>query len=196
MNEMKADDRRNRPRRFRFTLRKMFVVTAVVALCIGLLIHYGGCVGVLLLAMALCFVYSYFRQDKKGMIVYVVVFTAFWIALQLVGPYTSLRNRVVWVVGTDRLQEWATETLDNLPPADQHGRMLLERERLPEDTRVISGYRPAVIPARNGQEAYISFGHGGGFYQWGLLVGRPGFEPSWGDDYEKIADGIWGYYGE
>ena len=29
------------------------------------------------------------------------------VPLQFIAPYTSLRNRVVWAVGTERLQQWA-----------------------------------------------------------------------------------------
>lgn len=196
MTDTTAEENKKHPRRFRFTLRTMFVVTAVVALCLGLLIHYGGCAGILLAISVVCFACDYFRGDKAGMVVCVILFATFWIALQFIGPYTSLRNRVVWIVGTERLQQWAVETLDNPPPPDEYGYLRLNTDEMPEDIRSIAGYRSLVVPARNGDEAYLLFGHGGGFYHWAILVGRPGFVPSWRDDCEKISDGIWGYYGE
>jgi hypothetical protein len=124
------------------------------------------------------------------------VFAAFWLALQFFGPYTSLRNRVVWVVGTERLQQWAVEVLDDPPPADEYGNILLDRDSLPEDIRSVAGHYNAVYLSENGGHDFISFAHGGGFYGWSVKVGRPDFVPSDPSQYDKIADGIWGYYGD
>jgi hypothetical protein len=174
----------------------MFIGTAVVGLCIGLLIHYGTCTGIVFSSVVVGFAYCYFRRDKTGMILYVVVYVAFWIALQFIGPYTSLRNRVVWVIGIERLQQWAIEMLDDPPPADEHGRIRLDGDKLPKDIQTVAGPTPTVVLARNGTEAYISFFHGSGFYGWGLEVGCPGFMPPPRSSfkYEKLADGVWGFY--
>ena len=121
------------------------------------------------------------------------VFLVFWLALQFIGPYTSLRNRVVWGVGTDRLQQWVVEVLDNPPAANEHGMILLDRNTLPEDIQAIAGHHNEMILAD--EYDHISFGHGGGFYHWGILVVSPGYTPHYPDQYDRIADGIWGYQG-
>ena len=36
---------------------------------------------------------------------------------------------------------------------------------------------------------------GGGFYHWSIIVGRLGYTPTDPGQYDKIADGIWGYQG-
>jgi hypothetical protein len=184
------------PPRFRFTLRTLFVVMTMVAATIGLFIQYLGCAGIFLASLVLCAGWFYLRGNKMGAVGYLAVLVAFWLALQFVGPYTSLKNRVVWVVGSERLQQWAVETLDNPPPADEHGTILLDRNTLPEDIRSVAGHYNLVILGHEKREDCISLGHGGGFYHWGVTVGRPGFTPSYPSRYEKIADGIWGYWGE
>lgn len=196
MSQTTAEGSKTGPRRFRFTLRMMFVVTTAVALSIGLVIRYSSCAGIFMSSMVLCFAYCYLRQRKKGMIAYGAALAAFWVALQLIGPYNSLRNRVVWVIGTERLQQWAVATLDNPPPADEYGDIRLDRTKLPEDIRSIAGRYPKIVAAENATEEYVSFSHGGGFYGWGIKVGRPGFVPSSSTSfrYEKLADGVWGFY--
>jgi hypothetical protein len=49
-----------------------------------------------------------------------------------------------------------------------------------------------VFLSDDGEDDRISFGHGGGFYHYGIIVGRPGFVPVNPSRYDKIADGIWG----
>jgi hypothetical protein len=175
----------------------MFIVMAMVPAALGLLIRYLGCPGLFFATLVLCAGWCYLRGFKAGAVGYLAVFAVFWLALQFIGPYTSLRNRVVWVVGTDRLQQWAVETLDNPPPVDdEYGMILLDRDALPEDIRSIAGHDNTVILGHDKREDRISLGHGGGFYHWGITVGRPGFTPHYPGQYDKIADGIWGYYGE
>ncbi len=113
-------------------------------------------------------------------------------ALQFFGPYTSLCNRVVWVVGTERLQQWAVEVLDNPPPADENGLILLDRDTLPEDIRSVAGHYNEILPDE-GRGSCISFGHGDGVWHWWIDVGRPGYIPFDPSRYDKIADGVWGY---
>jgi hypothetical protein len=122
-----------------------------------------------------------------------VVLGVLWLALQLFGPYTSLRNRVIYVVGTERLQQWAMETLDHPPPADPYGRIMLEANDLPEDIRMLAGTVNGVVFFKDGKNDYVFFGHGGGDYHWGIAVGRPGCHLPYDNSCEKIADGIWGY---
>jgi hypothetical protein len=133
-------------------------------------------------------------SNRIGAVGYSAAFAASWLALQFVGPYTGLRNRVVWLVGTERLQQWAVEVLDNPPPADEYGRILLNRDTLPEDIRSIAGHYNVIFLSEDGKDDRISLGHGGGFYHWGIVVGRPGFTPTDPSQYDKIADGMWGYF--
>ena len=183
------------PPRFRFTLRSMFIVVTMVAVAVTLFVRYPDCIGVFFALLVLLAGWCYLRGNKGGAIGHLAILAAFWLALQFAGPYTSLRNRVVWIVGTERLQQWAVETLDDPPPADEHGRIILDRDSLPEDIRNVAGYEPqynVVLPSDEGKADCLSFGHGGGFYHWGIIVGRPGFVPVNPSRYDKIADGIWG----
>jgi hypothetical protein len=50
-----------------------------------------------------------------------------------------------------------------------------------------------VVLAHDEWEDCILFKHGGALYDWGIVVGRPGFTPRYRNRYEEIADGIWGY---
>jgi hypothetical protein len=100
---------------------------------------------------------------------------------------------VVWIVGTERLQQWAVETLDDPPPADEHGRIMLDRDTLPEDIRSVCGVYNQVILSHDQQEDRIWFSHGGALYHWGIVMGRPGFTPAYPNQYDNIADGIWIY---
>ena len=184
------------PFRCRFTLRTMFGVMAMAAVAVALFVRYPDCVGLFFATLVLLAGLCYLGGNKAGAVGHLAILAAFWLALQFVGPYTNLRNRVVWVVGTERLQQWAVETLDNPPPADEDGRIILDRDSLPEDIRSVAGYVPqynVVFPSDDGKADRLSFGHGGGFYHWGIIVGRPGFVPVNPSRYDKIADGIWGY---
>jgi hypothetical protein len=182
------------PPRFRFTLRTMFIVTAMVAGAVWLFIRYLACPGLFFVVLVLCAGWCYLRGNRIGALGYSAVFAASWLALQFIGPYTSLRNRVVWVVGTERLQQWAVETLDNPPPANEYGIILLDRDALPEEIRPVAGHYNQVILSGDGKQDYIFFLHGGGFYHWGIIVGRPGYIPSHPPGgCHRIADGIWDY---
>jgi hypothetical protein len=162
------------PPRFRFTLRTMFAVVTVVAAAVWLFIRYAGFPGLFFAVVVLCAGWCIMRGKKAGAVGYLAVFAAAWLALQFMGPYTSLRNRVVWIVGTERLQRWAVELLDNPPPADADGRVMLDRDNLPEDIRTVAGHYNMVILTDDASQDRISFGHGGGFYHWSIIVGRPG----------------------
>jgi len=173
----------------------MFGVMVMVAAAVALFVRYPDCVGVFFGLLVLLAGWCYLRGNKGGAIGHLAILAAFWLALQFAGPYTSLRNRVVWIVGTERLQQWAVETLDDPPPADEHGRIILDRDSLPEDIQNVAGYLPeynVVFLSDDGKDDRISFGHGGGFYHYGIIVGRPGFVPVNPNRYDKIADGIWG----
>ena len=181
------------PPRFRFTLRTMFAVMTMVAFAVWLFIRYAGFPGVFFAVVVLFAGWCLLRGKRTGAVGYLAVFAAAWLALQFFGPYTSLRNRVVWVVGTERLQQWAVEVLDNPPPADKDGRINLDRDSLPEDIRRFAGDFNVVMLSDDGKPDRISFWHGGGFYHWGLNVGRPAYTPPRPDQHDRIADGIWGY---
>jgi hypothetical protein len=194
MNPMVESTAAARKSRFRFTLRAMFIVMAAVAAALGLLIHYAGLPGLFFATLVLCAGWCFAQENRIGALGYLGIFAVFWLALQFLGPYTSLRNRVVWVVGTERLQQWAIETLDNPPPADdEYGMILLNRNDLPEDIQMVAGHHNVVFLSHDGTEDRISLGHGGGFYHWGISVGRPGYVPHYHASYDRIAPGIWGY---
>ena len=184
------------PRRFRFTLRSMFAAMTMVAFAVWLFIRYAGFPSLFFAVVVLSAGWCILRGNRAGAAGCLSVFAAAWLALQFFGPYTSLRNRVVWVVGTERLQQWAVETLDNPPPADREGRIQLDRDALPEGIRSVAGNYNVVMLSDDGKPDRISFRHGGGFYHWSIIVGRPGFVPSNPSQYDKIANGIWGYRGD
>lgn len=184
------------PHRFCFTLRTMFAVMTMVAFAVWLFIRYAGFPSLFFAVVVLSSGWCILRGNKRGAVGYLAVFAAAWLALQFFGPYTSLRNRVVWVVGTERLQQWAVRTLDNPPPADREGRIQLYRDALPEGIRSVSGNYNMVMPSDDGKPDCISFRHGGGFYHWSIFIGRPGFVPRNPSQYDKIADGVWGYRGD
>ncbi len=181
------------PSRFRFTLRTVFVLMAVVGGVLAVFIPYAGCLGLFFALLVVAAGWSYLRGNTKGAVGCLVVLGVLWLALQLFGPYTSLRNRVIFVVGTERLQQWATETLDHPPPVDLFGRVVLEASDLPDDIRTLAGTNNVIVVSESHSDDYILFGHGGGDYHWGIVVSRPGLNPSRYNGHEKIADGIWGY---
>ena len=192
---LEQDSTTEPPHRFHFTLRTLFVVMAMVAIAVWLSIRYLGCPGLFFATLVLCAGWCYLRGFRAGAVGYMAVFLVFWLALQFIGPYTNLRNRVVWVVGTERLQQWAVEILDDPPPADENGMILLDRDNLPEDIKSVAGHYNAVFLSEDGTEDRISFDHGGGFYHWSITVGRPGYTPFDPSNYDKISDGIWGSQG-
>ena len=104
------------PSRFRYSMRTMFIVTATVGAAMALFIHYGPLPGLIFAAFVVLGSWCYLRGRRRGMAVFAALYVALWVGLQLFGPYTSLRNRIVWVVGTERLREWADEVFANPPP--------------------------------------------------------------------------------
>ena len=121
--------------RFRFTLRSMFIATGMVAAAVWLFIRYAGLPGMAFGVFVLCSGVFYLRGRRVESLGFLVMFVVAWLALQFFGPYTSLRNRVVWIVGTERLQQWAVEVLDEPPTIDENGLILLDGDSLPEDIR-------------------------------------------------------------
>ena len=178
---------------FRFTLRAMFIAMTMVSAAIWLFIRYAGLPGLAFGVFVICSGVFYLRGRRGVALGFLIMLAVAWVALQFFGPYTSLRNRVVWVVGTERLQQWAVEVLDNPPPTNENGMILLDRSSLPEDIRNVAGHYNQVYLSDDGNEERISLGHGGGFYHWGIIVSRPGYVPYYSNHYDKIADGIWGY---
>lgn len=196
---VESDAQIQSPTRIQFTLRTLFVVVAMVAGAVGLFLRYYGWPGLILGILLLLGGWSYLRGDRRAAVSRLTKLLVFWLALQFLGPYTSLRNRVVWIVGTERLQQWAVQVLDNPPPPDEYGRRYLEPSDLPDDIRILAGpirWQNRVLMFDDDRDQHcIQFGHGGGFYRWGILVGRPGYAPSPRHRYFKIADGIWGFVG-
>jgi len=189
------DDNGTPPRRLRFTLWTMFIALTMAASAIWLFMEYAGFVGLFFAITVLSAAWRVLRGNKAEAAGYLAVFAVAWVALQFFGPYTTLRNRVVWVIGTERLQEWAVEVLDDPPPVDADGMALLDPDSVPEDIRSVAGRRITVYVSDDGSEDRISLRHGGGFYYWGLYVGRPGYTPHYPNQYDRIADGIWGFQG-
>jgi len=179
-------------RRFRFTLRSLFILMSIVATAAWIFMHYRRDIGFDFAVVVLCAGWCILRSNKIGTAIWLTVFAVGWIAMQFFGPYTSLHNRVVWVVGTERLQQWAVEVLDDPPSANQDGLILLERESLPEDVRRVAGYHNEVL-TDNGRTTCVSFEHGNGVWHWWFDIGRPGYVPPNPRKYDKLADGVWEY---
>ena len=192
---LENDSTTKSPRPFRFTMRAMFIALTMAAIAIWLFMEYAGFVGLFFALMVLSAAWCVLRANKAGAAGYLAVFAVAWVALQFFGPYTTFRNRVVWVIGTERLQEWAVEVLNDPPPVDVGGIGILDPDSVPEDIRSVAGRRITVYVSDDGSEDWISLHHGGGFYFWGLYVGRPDYTPHYPRQYDKIADGIWGYQG-
>lgn len=180
--------------RFRFTLRSLFIALSLASAAAWLFLRYNGAAGLLFAAAMLLAAWCILRANRVGAAGCLVVFAVAWVALQFFGPYTTLRNRAVWAVGTDRLQQWAVGVLDD-PPAGADGIASLDPNSLPEGIRSVAGSRIEVYVAEGESESRVSLRHGGGFHYWGIYVGRPGFTPLYPDQYDKIADGIWGFQG-
>jgi hypothetical protein len=114
-------------------------------------------------------------------------------------PYRDLRLRVQHQVGIPRLQTWAVSVLDNPAQAFAGPEGRIRNEDLPEDIRVLAEngfvvYEKARVEV--GLEEHILFACGGGFYHWGLRVGRRGYQPSPDSQFhfEQLADGVWGLH--
>jgi hypothetical protein len=127
------------PRRFRFTLWTMFIALTMAASAVWLFMEYAGFVGLFFAITVLSAAWRVLRGNKAEAAGYLAIFAIAWVALQFFGPYTTLRNRVVWVIGTERLQEWAVEVLDDPPPVDADGMALLDPDSVPEDIRTVVG---------------------------------------------------------
>ena len=184
------------PPRFCFTLRALFIATSLASAAAWLYIRYRhGPVGFPFPAMVLGAGWCVLRDNRLEAAAWLAAFAVVWTALQFFGPYTTLRKCAV-LVGTDWLQQWAREVLDDPPlPVGETGLGELDPESLPQDIRSLAGTRIDIFIAGDETESWISLRHGGGFYYWGLRVGRPGYTPSDPNQCDKIADGIWGFQG-
>jgi hypothetical protein len=74
-----------------------------------------------------------------------------------------------------------------------NGVILLDPDTLPEDIRRVAGDYNLVLISDDLTEEKISLQHGGGFYHWSIIVGRPGHIPYNPNQYDQIADGVWGW---
>jgi hypothetical protein len=178
-------------------MRMLLAGVASLAFSEFLIDEYGIPAGLVLSAcLFLAFVTIYCkRRHAAGACL--IAFACLWMALQFVGPYTSLKNRVRFGVGVDRLQHWAIDTLDNPPPLTEIGPPgAIALKHLPDDIRTLAKGFCVVVPARQREDEHILFACGGGHYHWGLMVGRPGFVPDQERifRFEKIADGVWGCF--
>ena len=121
-----------------------------------------------------------------------------WLLVQLFGPYSQLKNRAKWLVGVDRLQSWAVSALENRPPPAVVGPQgAIDVNFVPADIRELAdGCFIVVLEAHDDVEEHVHFACGGGFYHYGLCVGRPGFKPAPSRSFqlEELADGVWGLY--
>ncbi|MHB8974870.1 MAG: hypothetical protein ACYC3X_31980 [Pirellulaceae bacterium] len=175
---------------FRFSLRTMFVMMAMVAAAMALFIHYGPLPGLIFAAIVVLGSWCYLRGRRRGMVVFVALYAALWVGLQFFGPYTSLRNRIVWVVGTERLREWADEVFHNLPPPDAHGRRQLDRDALPEDIQSIAGNLVNCIDLFHDGTDQIVFVYKRGFHWWIVEIDGPSFTRSRATDVDGVFDEI------
>jgi hypothetical protein len=98
---IKQDASTEAPTRFRFTLRTMFAVVTLVAVAVAVFLRYPDCVGLFFAVLVLLGGWCYLRGNTAGAVGHLAILTAFWLALQFIGPYTSLRNRVVGT-GTEK----------------------------------------------------------------------------------------------
>lgn len=121
-----------------------------------------------------------------------------WVLLQFLGPYTRLRNRVKWRIGADRLQAWAIDVLEHRPPpADVGPPGAIAPDALAADILPLTAECFVVIvDGTDAVEEHVLFACGGGFYHYGLQVGRSGFEPAPARQLhkERLADGVWGLW--
>lgn len=144
-----------------------------------------------------------FRVKKVwvAFVLLIVILGGGWILLQYFGPYSSLKREAIQQVGIERLQNWAISILDHPPekfnPVGPQGRLLpqdvpVDIQSLGENGYII--YEPAH-PMSGGQE-HILFACGGGFYHYGIRVGRPSFVLSEDSQYQtqKLGEGVWGFY--
>lgn len=148
---------------------------------------------------------SRFKRDgfrwRRWVVIVMLILLLGWLALQLFGPYSSVRNRLVYQVGVDRLQQWAVSVLDDPPEEFQvePPPAVLRQEYIPEDIRRLGCQMIVYEPGQSDsdREEHILIICGSGFYHYGFRVGRPGYEPISDGEFafEKLADGVWGQYG-
>jgi hypothetical protein len=127
--------------------------------------------------------------DKRWVAISVTILCLIcWFGLQFFGPYTSLKNRVRWKIGVERLQTWTVSTLDSHQPIEQW-----EEIEIPDDIREVlpTGY---LASDSSGVPKYVMFPVSRASGSYGLMVGRPGFVPVSGKHItEKLGDGVWAY---
>ncbi len=187
------------PSRFRYSMRTMFVVTATVGAALALFIHYGPAPGLIFAAFVVLGSWCYLRGKSRGMAAIAALYVAVWVGLQLFGPYTSIRNRIVWVVGTERLREWADEVFASPPPVWQSNTRLLDPGTLPDDIKSIAGNADTfVVLSEDGKKGTIFFLYERWFYRWSIQIDIHGFNHTDPKFFDQIADGIrafdWHWY--
>jgi hypothetical protein len=183
-----------------FGISAMLGWLAAVAIVLSGIVSYGlTSVGVVLSGFAVGIIISLQRRKYRCAAGLSLGLALLWTALQILGPYTSLKNRVRWQVGTDRLQSWAIESLENPPPLIEStsDMSIIDPAHLPVDIRQLSTVGNfLIIPANGDIDRHIVVACGGGFCHWGLHIGRPGFKP-WPDSqykFEELSDGVWGFH--
>jgi acetyl esterase/lipase len=123
------------------------------------------------------------------------------ILLDNLHPYNLMRHQAQQDVGIERLQQWANSQFDN-PPAQFSStgpQRSFRRKDLPQLIRQLADGCYVVYEPRSSDSAadeHILFACGGGFYHYGLRVGRRRYkpEPSNSFTYEKLGEGVWGMY--
>ncbi len=175
--------------RFRFSLRTMLLAIAAAVAVVWLLASHGFVIGVVFSLFIYVIVRSISLDRRWVAISVTILCLTCWFGLQFLGPYTSLKNRVWWKIGVERLQTWTVSTLDSHQPIERW-----EAIEIPEDIREVlpNGY---LSSDSSGVPKYVMFpvsvSRRG---DYGVIVGRPGFVPFPGKHLpERLGDGVWIY---
>ncbi|MCZ6835612.1 MAG: hypothetical protein O7G85_07545, partial [Planctomycetota bacterium] len=113
--------------------------------------------------------------------------------------YSSSRSYIVDDLGVQALQDWAITVLDNPTTGGRpYGIGAFEITTIPMNIAEIN-IGPIIYHPNDpsiSQQEHILFAGGGGFYHYGLRVGRPGFIPLPDSSYtfEQLGDGVWGQF--
>jgi len=187
--EVVADKSKQIAKRFRFSWRTMFLAMAGTVAVAWLFATNRPMTGLGFSVLIYAIVRSIHLGKRWVAIVASVLCLCCWIGLQFFGPYTSLKNRVRWKIGVERLQEWSVSTLDSHDPITR----AKEIEEIPEDIRGVlpSAY---IISDSTNVPKYVWFAVDPKRPTHGFMVGRPGFVPPATKLHtEKLADGVWAY---
>ena len=97
----------------------------------------------------------------------------------------------MWVVGTERLRQWAEEVFADPPPVWQASTRLLDHDTLPEDIRGVAGnWDNFVVLSKDGKKGTIFFLYERCFYRWSIQIDSHGFTDSGPKCFDEIAEGI------